>query len=43
LEGVYKVARRSAVAVGARHGLVFALGGGFLLHVIQRAGSFISA
>ncbi|PFH37697.1 ABC transporter transmembrane region domain-containing protein [Besnoitia besnoiti] len=43
LDSVYKVARRNAAAVGARHGLVFAIGGGFLLHVIQRCGSIIAS
>ncbi|PHJ16074.1 abc transporter transmembrane region domain-containing protein, partial [Cystoisospora suis] len=43
LAAVYKVARRNAIAVGCRHGLVFACGGGFLLHIIQQAGILISA
>eukprot|EP00922_Rhytidocystis_sp_ex-Travisia-forbesii_P053756 GHVS01079781.1.p1 GENE.GHVS01079781.1~~GHVS01079781.1.p1 ORF type:complete len:415 (-),score=59.14 GHVS01079781.1:545-1789(-) len=43
LGDVYQVASKSAVAVGGRYALFFAVGGGFLIHLVYQSGLLISA
>eukprot|EP00922_Rhytidocystis_sp_ex-Travisia-forbesii_P053750 GHVS01079773.1.p1 GENE.GHVS01079773.1~~GHVS01079773.1.p1 ORF type:complete len:465 (-),score=70.92 GHVS01079773.1:980-2374(-) len=39
---VYQVALKSAVAIGGRYALFFAVGGGFLIHLVYQSGLLIS-